>query len=68
LRSFGSQQGPLGHQLQFVGSLLHNPETPLAAHTPRLWWWVVKAAYYRRWQELTDPHHARRRRTPHRSS
>ena len=54
LAAFGSLEGPLGQQLAFVGSVLHEPDDTPPAELPRVWWWVVKAAYYRRWQELTD--------------
>jgi hypothetical protein len=53
LATLTAPTGPLGTQLAFVGSLLHDPETPWPPAPPRVWWWVVKAAYYRRWQELT---------------
>jgi hypothetical protein len=62
LATFSQPHGPLGTQLGFVGSLLHDPEKPQPTEPPRVWWWVVKAAYYRRWQELTDPRWGRRRR------
>jgi hypothetical protein len=62
LASFGQPAGPLGAQLGFVGTLLHDPETPWPTEPPRLWWWVVKAAYYRRWYELTRRANSRRQR------
>ena len=53
--TFGRPHGPLGPQLRFAGSLLHEPSEAPPVEPPRLWWWVVKAAYYRRWLELTRP-------------
>jgi hypothetical protein len=62
LATLSQPSGPLGVQLAFVGSLLHDPEAPWPPEPPRLWWWIVKAAYYRRWQELTRRGGSRRHR------
>ena len=35
LATFGEPAGPLGAQLAFVGSLLHDPETPWPSEPPR---------------------------------
>jgi hypothetical protein len=52
METYGAPHGPLGQQLQLVGSLL-NPGCAHSGEPPRLWWWIVKTAYYRRWHELT---------------
>ena len=60
---YGQPHGPLGPQLQLVGSLL-DPEQPAPTEPPRLRWRVVKTAYYRRWLELTRPTAAERLNSP----
>ena len=57
LAIFGRPYGSLGWQLLFVGSLLHDPQTPWPQEPLRLWWWVVKAAL-----RHVSPKHERRQR------
>jgi hypothetical protein len=51
---YSQPHGPLGSQLNLVGSLMDPAQAP-ADHAPRVCWWVVKTAYYLRWLELTRP-------------
>ena len=50
--TYSTPHGPLGRQLEFVGSLL-SPSQAGQPEIPRLWGGIVKTAYYRRWTELT---------------